>query len=118
MKFFRGGMQRPQLDADRVLKNTVTDPIYDFINDNMYEFNDLQLIRAYTAMSTQHDTRGIKIKDRICYMFHQQVQQGRFELKKGNLIPAYCQALNLNRSTLMGFSEDFSLEVYKNESFN
>lgn len=40
MRFFRGGLQRPELDADRVLKNQYTHLQADYINDHILTFND------------------------------------------------------------------------------
>jgi len=41
MKFFRGGIQKINLDIDRVLKNNISDDLVDYIADEMNTFNDM-----------------------------------------------------------------------------
>ena len=50
-KFFRAGLSKPILDTDRVLKNTLSDNLIDYITDEHNNFNDHQLIRCLLLLS-------------------------------------------------------------------
>lgn len=39
-RFFRGGISRPELDTDRVLKNSASTNQAEFITDQILTFND------------------------------------------------------------------------------
>ena len=65
MRFFRGGIGKPELDIDRVLKNSFSPSQAEFINDNILTFNDNQLLRALYLTRGQHMLKDIKLREQI-----------------------------------------------------
>ena len=64
-KFFRGGLSKPVLDTDRVLKNQVNDALVEYVNDEFSNFNDSQLIRCALVLSMTQSKRFNKTRDRV-----------------------------------------------------
>lgn len=65
LRFFRGGMQKPELDTNRVLKNSFSGNQGEYITDHILTFNDNQLLRALYLMKHQFITPHLKLKDQI-----------------------------------------------------
>ena len=65
MAFFRQGSQRAQINTDRVLKNTVSEVQRDYINDQLYTMNDLQLIRSIYILSSSNKLTDVRLKERV-----------------------------------------------------
>jgi len=61
-RFFRAGLQRPQVDTERALKNEDSAPLGAFIADKMDTFSDKQLIKA--CHSTRNSNRHGFITER------------------------------------------------------
>jgi hypothetical protein len=104
-----------QLDNDRVLKNEVSETMIEFISDQVHLFNDMQLIRAMVVLSMTTENKHIKVKDKVFNLLLNNTLSGKFELKRGNLLAAFAQAVNLNFVMWMGSTENFALESYRSE---
>jgi len=87
----------------------------EFITDQMHLFNDMQLVRAMVVLSMTTETKHIKVKDKLLNVLLNNTLNGKFELKRGNLLAAFAQAVNLNFTMWMGSTENFALESYRSE---
>lgn len=96
MRFFRGGLQRPELDTDRVLKNSFTSNQSEFITDHILTFNDNQLLRALYLLKSEHLNSSIKLKDQISKQIQNSIRYERFEVKKGNTLATLAMVMNAN----------------------
>ena len=100
------------LDSDRVLKNEINESVVEYINDQIGSFNDMQLIRALVVLSMSSDVKHLKTKDRVTNLLLTNVLNGKFEIKKGNTLAAFAQAVNMNHTLWFGAAEDIFLESY------
>ena len=113
MTFFRVGAQRPQLNTDRVLKNSISDSQAEFINDQLLTMNDLQIIRSIYILSSSPKMVDIRIKDRALRFLIQNIMNGKFEFKKGNTLVAFAQMMNHNHSIWFANSKDIRLGIFE-----
>ena len=112
MAFFRQGSQRAQINTDRVLKNTVSDVQRDYINDQLYTMNDLQLIRSIYILSSSNKLTDVRLKERVSRYLQSNLQNGKFEFKKGNTLIAFAQMANYVFDQLYQNSKDIRLDIY------
>ena len=110
MRFFRGGMQKPELDTDRVLKNELTSDQIEYIMDNILTFNDNQLLRCLYLLKNSHSAKFLQVKDKILRQIQSSLRTGRFEVKKGNTLATLAIVMNANHHTWYGYSKDILLE--------
>lgn len=89
MKFFRTGLSRFSNDTDRALKNSLSDNLFEFIHDEIYNFNDTQSVRALLVLSMVQDTRISKLRDKVLQHSLNNIIAGRFKLRTGTSIPAF-----------------------------
>ena len=110
MRFFRGGLQRPELDTDRVLKNSFNGQQAEYIGDHILTFNDNQLLRALYLLRNQSALSQVKLKDQILKQIKTSMDNGRFELKKGNTLATFAMVMNQNYVPWYGSSKDVSYD--------
>jgi len=89
MKFFRSGLHKPVLDTDRVLKNVFHDLQFDYINDEYLTFNDMQMIKALVVLANKKEKEPSQMKDKILHSLLNNINQGKFEMKRGNTIASF-----------------------------
>ena len=106
MRFFRGGLQRPELDTDRVLKNAMSLVQSEYVNDQYLTFNDNQLLRALYLLKNSVLYLDVKLKDLITKQIQLSLQRGRFEVKKGNTLATLAMVFNANHRSWYGTSKD------------
>jgi len=67
------------------------------------------------VLSMTNESKHIKLKDKVFSLLLNNTMSGKFELKRGNLLAAFAQAVNLNFTTWMGSTENIALESYRSE---
>lgn len=90
----------------------------DFINDDLHTFNDMQLVRTIVLLSMSTEKKHAQQKDKALNLLLTNITTGKFELKRGNTIAAFAQAINLNFNLYFGQSEDIPLEGYISENMH
>ncbi len=58
----------------------------------------MQLVRAMVVLSMSTEPKHVKIKDKVFAHLMNNTFYGKFELKRGNIFPAFAQAINMNLS--------------------
>lgn len=65
MRFFRAGLQKPTIDADRALKNGPSVMLNEYIIDQLQRFNDMQLSRAIFVLSMSNEPQYARTRVRV-----------------------------------------------------
>jgi hypothetical protein len=103
------------VDIDRSLKNDLSDSLKAFIGDQKLTFTDKQFIRALFILHRgTGDFKAVRKKDRIVKFLMNNILNGKFEIKKGNTIASFFQALAANFDTIF----PGTLSHPQNELFN
>lgn len=53
----------------------------------------MQLVRAMVVLSMSTEPKHVKIKDKVFAHLMNNTLYGKFELKRGNIFPAFAQAI-------------------------
>lgn len=67
------------------------------------------------VLANSRSAKACQLKDKILNMILSNINQGKFEIKRGNTLASFAQAININYSLYFGNSEDIVFDCYRNE---
>ncbi len=67
------------------------------------------------VLASSRERRPCQLKDKILNSLLSNINQGKFEIKRGNTLAAFAQAININFNLYFGNFEDIVFECYRND---
>lgn len=97
IKFFRGNMTRPQVDADTALKSDANDNLANWLKVELQNLDSYQLVRALLISGTSSRTVNQNNRNKALQLCLFQILRYSFPIKHSAYIPLFAQAVNVSQ---------------------
>lgn len=117
IKFFRGNMTRPQVDADTALKADANDNLANWLKVELQNLDSYQLVRALLISGTSSRTVNQNNRNKALQLTLFQILRYSFPIKHSAYIPLFAQAVNVSQQSLFYNSDNILLDCFANNNF-